>query len=47
MPDTRKGIHSGRHGESHFCILDADNQEILSATLDDAGNYTVNCQGHK
>ncbi|EFT3197396.1 E3 ubiquitin--protein ligase [Salmonella enterica] len=41
-----ESIHSGRHGESHFCILDADSQEILSVTLDDAGNYTVNCQGH-
>ncbi|ECZ6312480.1 type III secretion system effector E3 ubiquitin transferase SspH2 [Salmonella enterica subsp. enterica serovar Huettwilen] len=41
-----ESIHSGRHGESHFCLLDADNQEILSVTLDDAGNYTVNCQGH-
>ncbi|EDV0513111.1 hypothetical protein QF25_12035 [Salmonella enterica subsp. enterica] len=41
-----ESIHSGRHGESHFCILDADNQEILSVTLDDAGNYTVNCQGY-
>ncbi|EHQ9599851.1 E3 ubiquitin--protein ligase [Salmonella enterica] len=41
-----ESIHSGRHGESHFCILDADNQEILSVTLDDAGSYTVNCQGH-
>ncbi|MBH0475716.1 E3 ubiquitin--protein ligase [Salmonella enterica] len=41
-----ESIHSGRHGESHFCILDSDNQEILSVTLDDAGNYTVNCQGH-
>ncbi|ECV3957456.1 hypothetical protein A3Z67_01285 [Salmonella enterica subsp. enterica serovar Derby] len=41
-----ESIHSGRHGESHFCILDADNQEILSVTLDDAGNYTENCQGH-
>ncbi|MGU7094287.1 type III secretion system effector SspH3 [Salmonella enterica subsp. enterica serovar Senftenberg] len=41
-----ESIHSGRHGESHFCILDADNQEILSVTLDDAGNYSVNCQGH-
>ncbi|EED7641836.1 E3 ubiquitin--protein ligase [Salmonella enterica subsp. enterica] len=41
-----ESIHSGRHGESHFCILDADNQEILSVTLDDTGNYTVNCQGH-
>ncbi|EJD9941436.1 E3 ubiquitin--protein ligase [Salmonella enterica subsp. enterica serovar Derby] len=41
-----ESIHSGRHGESHFCILDADNQEILSVTLDDAGNYIVNCQGH-
>ncbi|EEG5183814.1 E3 ubiquitin--protein ligase, partial [Salmonella enterica subsp. houtenae] len=36
----------GRHGESNFCILDAGNQEILSVTLDDAGNYTVNCQGY-
>ncbi len=41
-----ESIHSGRHGESHFCILDAGNQEILSVTLDDAGNYSVNCQGH-
>ncbi|EKO3268193.1 E3 ubiquitin--protein ligase [Salmonella enterica subsp. enterica serovar Senftenberg] len=41
-----ESIHSGRRGESHFCILDADNQEILSVTLDDAGNYSVNCQGH-
>ncbi|EBV1434382.1 E3 ubiquitin--protein ligase [Salmonella enterica subsp. enterica serovar Oranienburg] len=41
-----ESIHSGRHGESHFCILDADSQEILSVTLDDAGNYTVNCQGY-
>ncbi|EEO7412362.1 E3 ubiquitin--protein ligase [Salmonella enterica] len=39
-----ENIHSGRHGESNFCILDADSQEILSVTLDDAGNYTVNCQ---
>ncbi len=41
-----ESIHSGRHGESHFCILDEDSQEILSVTLDDAGNYTVNCQGY-
>ncbi|EAM8012802.1 E3 ubiquitin--protein ligase [Salmonella enterica subsp. enterica] len=41
-----ENIHSGRHGESYFCILDAGNQEILSVTLDDAGNYTVNCQGY-
>ncbi|ELA4571576.1 E3 ubiquitin--protein ligase [Salmonella enterica] len=41
-----ESIHSGSHGESHFCILDANSQEILSVTLDDAGNYTVNCQGH-
>ncbi|EIN2095286.1 E3 ubiquitin--protein ligase [Salmonella enterica] len=39
-----ENIHSGLHGENHFCILDEDNQEILSVTLDDAGNYTVNCQ---
>ncbi|ELR7837358.1 E3 ubiquitin--protein ligase, partial [Salmonella enterica] len=41
-----ENIQSGQHGESHFCILDTDSQDILSATLDDAGNYTVNCQGH-
>ncbi|ENU0539695.1 type III secretion system effector E3 ubiquitin transferase SspH2, partial [Salmonella enterica] len=34
------------HGENYFCILDEDSQEILSVTLDDAGNYTVNCQGY-
>ncbi|EAW1057104.1 E3 ubiquitin--protein ligase [Salmonella enterica] len=39
-----ENIHSGLHGENHFCIMDEDNQEILSVTLDDAGNYTVNCQ---
>ncbi|WP_423825434.1 NEL-type E3 ubiquitin ligase domain-containing protein [Salmonella enterica] len=39
-------IHSGQHGENYFCILDEDSQEILSVTLDDAGNYTVNCQGY-
>ncbi|ELH3239024.1 E3 ubiquitin--protein ligase, partial [Salmonella enterica] len=41
-----ESIQSGRHGEGQFCILDADSQEILSVTLDDAGNYTVNCQGY-
>ncbi|EDR5865494.1 E3 ubiquitin--protein ligase [Salmonella enterica subsp. arizonae serovar 51:z4,z23:-] len=41
-----ENIHSGLHGENHYCILDEDNQEILSVTLDDAGNYTVNCQGY-
>ncbi|WP_050960541.1 SPI-2 type III secretion system effector E3 ubiquitin transferase SspH2, partial [Salmonella enterica] len=40
-----ESIHSGQHGENYFCILDED-QEILSVTLDDAGNYTVNCQGY-
>ncbi len=39
-----ENIHSGQHGENYYCILDEDNQEILSVTLDDAGNYTVNCQ---
>ncbi|ELX5670872.1 E3 ubiquitin--protein ligase [Salmonella enterica] len=39
-----ENIHSGLHGENHYCIMDEDNQEILSVTLDDAGNYTVNCQ---
>ncbi|EAC0557425.1 SPI-2 type III secretion system effector E3 ubiquitin transferase SspH2 [Salmonella enterica subsp. enterica] len=41
-----ESIHSGQHGENYFCILDEDSQEILSITLDDAGNYTVNCQGY-
>ncbi|MFT0081088.1 SPI-2 type III secretion system effector E3 ubiquitin transferase SspH2 [Salmonella enterica] len=41
-----ESIHSGQHGENYFCILDGDSQEILSVTLDDAGNYTVNCQGY-
>ncbi|ELB8712125.1 E3 ubiquitin--protein ligase, partial [Salmonella enterica] len=41
-----ENIHSGLHGENHFCILDEDSQEILSVTLDNAGNYTVNCQGY-
>ncbi|EAP1864889.1 SPI-2 type III secretion system effector E3 ubiquitin transferase SspH2 [Salmonella enterica] len=41
-----ESVHSGQHGENYFCILDEDSQEILSVTLDDAGNYTVNCQGY-
>ncbi|EBE4453945.1 SPI-2 type III secretion system effector E3 ubiquitin transferase SspH2 [Salmonella enterica] len=41
-----ESIHSGQHGENYFCILEEDSQEILSVTLDDAGNYTVNCQGY-
>ncbi|EAS9898019.1 SPI-2 type III secretion system effector E3 ubiquitin transferase SspH2 [Salmonella enterica] len=41
-----ESIHSGQHGENYFCILDEDSQEILSVTLNDAGNYTVNCQGY-
>ncbi|EBG0946629.1 SPI-2 type III secretion system effector E3 ubiquitin transferase SspH2 [Salmonella enterica] len=41
-----ESIPSGQHGENYFCILDEDSQEILSVTLDDAGNYTVNCQGY-
>ncbi|HAF8349079.1 TPA: SPI-2 type III secretion system effector E3 ubiquitin transferase SspH2 [Salmonella enterica] len=41
-----ESIHSGQHGENYFCILDEDSQEILSVTLDDAGNYNVNCQGY-
>ncbi|ECG8589305.1 hypothetical protein FNI11_05945 [Salmonella enterica subsp. salamae] len=39
-------IQSGRHGENHFCILDAHGQEMLSVTLDDAGGYTVKCRGY-
>ncbi len=39
-------IESGRHGENHLCILGASSGEILSVSLDDAGKYTVKCQGH-
>ncbi|HGB2996146.1 TPA: SPI-2 type III secretion system effector E3 ubiquitin transferase SspH2, partial [Salmonella enterica subsp. enterica serovar Birkenhead] len=41
-----ENIYSGLHGENYFCILDEDSQEMLSVTLDDVGNYTVNCQGY-
>ncbi|EDT6349093.1 SPI-2 type III secretion system effector E3 ubiquitin transferase SspH2 [Salmonella enterica subsp. enterica] len=41
-----ENIHSGLHGENYFCIMDEDSQEMLSVTLDDVGNYTVNCQGY-
>ncbi|EAY2469079.1 E3 ubiquitin--protein ligase, partial [Salmonella enterica subsp. houtenae serovar O:11:g,z25:-] len=41
-----ESIQSSRYGESNFCILDADSREILPVTLDDYGNYTVNCQGY-
>ncbi|ELI0096403.1 SPI-2 type III secretion system effector E3 ubiquitin transferase SspH2 [Salmonella enterica] len=41
-----ENIHSGLHGENYFCILDEGSQEMLSVTLDDVGNYTVNCQGY-
>ncbi|HGB6230001.1 TPA: NEL-type E3 ubiquitin ligase domain-containing protein [Salmonella enterica subsp. houtenae serovar 1,40:z4,z23:-] len=45
FPVWEDNIQCNREGIHQFCILDADSQEILSATLDDAGNYTVNCQG--
>lgn len=41
-----ENVQSGRHGENHFCILDENSREILSVTLDEAGKYTVKCQGH-
>ncbi|EHP5545186.1 E3 ubiquitin--protein ligase [Salmonella enterica] len=41
-----ENIQSGRYGENHFCILDTDSREMLSVTLDDAGRYTVECQGY-
>ena len=40
-------VQSGRHGENHFCILNENSREVLSVTLDDAGKYTVTCQGHR
>ena len=42
-----ENIQSGRHGDNHFSILDENSREILSVTLDDAGKYTVKCQGHQ
>lgn len=42
-----ENVQSGRHGENHFCILDENSREMLSVTLDDAGKYTVKCQGHR
>ncbi|EAB3065287.1 E3 ubiquitin--protein ligase [Salmonella enterica] len=45
FPVWEDNIQCNRDDIHQFCILDADSQEILSATLDDAGNYTVNCQG--
>ncbi|SFN30625.1 E3 ubiquitin-protein ligase SspH2 [Izhakiella capsodis] len=41
-----ENIQSGRHEENHFCILDENSREMLSVTLDEAGKYTVTCQGH-
>ncbi|WP_448868781.1 NEL-type E3 ubiquitin ligase domain-containing protein [Enterobacter ludwigii] len=41
-----ENIQLGRHGENHFCILDADSRMMLSVTLDDDGKYTVKCKGH-
>ncbi|EDC9700806.1 type III secretion system effector E3 ubiquitin transferase SspH1 [Salmonella enterica] len=44
FPAWEENIQCNRDGINQFCILDADSKEILSITLDDAGNYTVNCQ---
>ncbi|EGW7637459.1 E3 ubiquitin--protein ligase, partial [Salmonella enterica] len=44
LPVWQDNIQCNREGIHQFCILDADSQEILSATLDDAGNYTISCQ---
>ncbi|ELO7936580.1 type III secretion system effector E3 ubiquitin transferase SspH1 [Salmonella enterica] len=46
FPAWEENIQCNRDGINQFCILDADSKEILSITLDDAGNYTVNCQGY-
>ncbi|EBK3771430.1 type III secretion system effector E3 ubiquitin transferase SspH1 [Salmonella enterica] len=46
FPAWEENIQCNRDGINQFCILDAGNKEILSITLDDAGNYTVNCQGY-
>lgn len=41
-----ENVQSGRYGENHFSILLENSQEMLSVTLDDAGVYTVKCQGY-
>ncbi|MBF0035873.1 E3 ubiquitin--protein ligase [Citrobacter freundii] len=41
-----ENIQSGQHGDNYFCILDENSREMLTVTLDDAGKYTVKCQGH-
>ncbi|EGI6063759.1 type III secretion system effector E3 ubiquitin transferase SspH1 [Salmonella enterica subsp. enterica serovar Alachua] len=46
FPAWEENIQCNRDGINQFRILDADSKEILSITLDDAGNYTVNCQGY-
>ncbi|PXM77912.1 type III secretion system effector E3 ubiquitin transferase SspH1 [Salmonella enterica] len=46
FPAWEENIQCNRDGINQFCILDAGSKEILSITLDDAGNYTVNCQGY-
>ncbi|MFP2790060.1 NEL-type E3 ubiquitin ligase domain-containing protein [Enterobacter ludwigii] len=40
-----ENVQSGRYGKNNFCILDENSREMLSVTLDDAGKYTVKCQG--
>lgn len=42
-----ENFQSGRYGENHFCILDDNSREMLSVTFDNAGNYTVECRGHR
>ncbi|MDH0356144.1 hypothetical protein [Morganella sp. GD04133] len=46
-PGYEENIRSGRYAENHFCILDENSREILSLTLNDAGGYIVECEGHK
>ncbi|PVS22700.1 type III secretion system effector E3 ubiquitin transferase SspH1 [Salmonella enterica] len=46
FPAWEENIQCNRDGINQFCIPDAGSKEILSITLDDAGNYTVNCQGY-
>ncbi|ECI8263962.1 type III secretion system effector E3 ubiquitin transferase SspH1 [Salmonella enterica] len=46
FPAWEENIQCNRDGINQFCILDADSKEILSISLDDAGNHTVNCQGY-
>lgn len=40
-PGYKDNVKFDWQGENHLCILGENNEEVLSVTFDDAGNYTV------